>query len=125
MKKNRKLLNVFVMIGFIVLILGCSKQKEEYGSRISNKKIVTIESILENAKQYENEKVVIEGKITSECPSGCWFNLNSEGNNVIRVDLNPGGFAIPQIIGKKVVVEGKVKVDGETPEVIGEGVKIK
>jgi uncharacterized protein YdeI (BOF family) len=75
-------------------------------------------------QDYAGKTVVLEGKIIRECPTGCWFDLQ-QGQGQIHVDLNPNGFAIPQITGEIVMVEGQVKYEGQNVSVIGEGVKIK
>ena len=48
-----------------------------------------------------------------------------EDTGMIHVDIKPSGFAIPQKVGKTVVVEGTVSVQNNEPVLIGTGVEIK
>jgi len=91
----------------IVTIVGCSKI-ENYGNPISEKEPTKISNILSNPKNYEGKTVKIEGKIITECPTGCWFDLKDK-TGAIYVDINDSGFAIPQKTGHKATAEGKVK----------------
>ena len=124
MIKNNLVLKSGVFCIVFILFASCYKTEKQYGKEISNNEIVTIENILKNSDKHNNKTVKIKGKIVSECTTGCWFYINSENNNSIRVDLAPNGFAIPQLTGKKVIVEGAVKVQDNNTEIIGTGVKI-
>jgi hypothetical protein len=100
--------------------------KEKYGEDISNRKITELKQIFADPKAYEGKLVTIEGTIASECGSGCWFFVKvGSGNLSIYVDIRPAGFAIPQYVGKKVLVEGKVFIDATGPKIKGRGVEIK
>ena len=99
---------------------------EKYGQEISNRKVTAIKDILANPKAYEGKLVSIEGKIDTECPSGCWLNVKvADGNAVIYVDIGASGFAIPQYAGKKILVEGTVVIKESGPMIQGKGVEIK
>jgi len=98
---------------------------EKYGQEISNRKITDIRDILANPKAFEGKIVTIEGKIASECSTGCWFYLKvGSGNLTMYVDTEKSGFAIPQKTGKKVLVEGKVIVKETGPMISGKGVEV-
>lgn len=56
----------------------------------------------------------MKGKITGECGSGCWFNLD-DGTGVIYVDLSPNNFAIPQLQGSTVIVQGVIHIVSGDP----------
>jgi hypothetical protein len=69
--------------------------------------------------------VTIEGKVANECSTGCWFYVKvKKGNLVIYVDIGKSGFAIPQNVGKKVVVEGTVVLKKDGPMIQGRGVEV-
>ena len=135
MLKNKLFLVIGLIIvsgGLILSIFGCSKMsksskgQKEFGAKIVDSQNVTVISdILKDSEAYKDKTVVVIGKITAECSTGCWFDVNSENNSPIRVDVKPNGFAIPQVVGKMVVVEGKVEVKDGNVEIIGSGVKIK
>jgi len=99
---------------------------EKYGQEISNRKIIPIKDILADPKAYEGKIVTVEGKIATECETGCWFYIKiGETNATIYVDTAPGGFAIPQKVGRRVLVEGKVVVKKTGPMIMASGVEIR
>ncbi len=122
--KTRILILSTVGILFLVTLIACAPTKNQYGKDISLTEITGISDILTESKSHEGKLVLLEGRIVTECPTGCWFNLKDD-SGLIYVDVKPSGFAIPQITGKAVMVEGKVKLQGKKPILIGEGVKIK
>jgi starvation-inducible outer membrane lipoprotein len=91
----------------IVLLPGCIR-KEQYGLAIDPAfALEKVSNILSRPESYLGKQVVLKGKIDMECGSGCWFYVD-DGTGRIYVDLNPGGIAIPQRVGKAVTVIGKV-----------------
>jgi len=117
---NSVLLCITIFL-LITTVIGCG-QVQQYGQVISKNKITEISDILIKPGSYEGKTVTIEGKIITECPTGCWFDLKDE-SGVIYVDLNPSGFAIPQKTGHKVTVQGKVERKNERIVIIGKGVE--
>ncbi len=118
--------NSFIFVTCLVLAIaltGCGKP-EVYGKLTPGGNVTEIKEILMRPDNYSNKTVTIEGKIASECPTGCWFNVK-EGGAVIYVDLTPSAIAIPQKVGGAVVVEGAVSIKDGKPEIIGKGVRIK
>ena len=85
--------------------------------------IVKISYILSSPEPYKGQAVVVvEGKIISECGSGCWFTL-SDGTGTIYVDLAPSNLVIPQKRGAFARVYGKVAQKGSDTYLIGEKVE--
>jgi PBP1b-binding outer membrane lipoprotein LpoB len=108
-----------------IFIAGCGeKEPEQYGSDITSKDTVSVKEILSAPESFTDKPVVIEGEIAAVCPSGCWFDLKSEGLE-LHVDINPSGFEIPQKQGSKAAVEGTVELTGGQVNFIGTGVRIK
>ena len=58
---------------------------------------------------HVGHQVTIEGRIVKECPhTGCWAVIE-DATGQIRIDTNPGGFALPlRREGSKVRVVGQV-----------------
>jgi len=77
-----------------------------------------IAEILQDPKVFDGKTVVVEGKIASECPSGCWFTLK-DGNATIYIDLNPSNMVIPQRKGSYAKVTAKVIDEGSDVYLIG------
>lgn len=80
--------------------------------------IVPIGDILSHPEAYRGKEVVVQGKIISECPSGCWFTMKDD-SGAIYVDLKPANLAIPQKTGKTVVVLADVVVQGSDTTLAG------
>jgi hypothetical protein len=79
---------------------------------------VKIADILSNPKTYEGKTVIVQGRIASECPSGCWFTLK-DGNAIIYIDLNPNNMVIPQKKGSNASVTAVVVREGSDVYLIG------
>jgi hypothetical protein len=128
MKIKNKINYVLFTVAVVCLMLpdyGCGKKDVgKYGQAISNYTLTKIGDILKDAKSFEGKQVTIEGKIITECPAGGWFDL-AEQTVTIYVDLHPSDFAIPQRVGGRVMVEGKVLVRDNKPMIVGTGVELK
>ena len=102
---------ILVSVLFLSLFTtGCSAGGiGKYGQPIANRNITAIKDVLASPKAYEGKIVTIDGKIANECSTGCWFFVKvNEGDLSIYVDTGKSGFAIPQHVGRKVLVEGVV-----------------
>lgn len=77
-----------------------------------------IAEILQDPKGWDGKKVIVEGKIASECPAGCWFTLK-DGNAVIYIDLAPSNLVIPQRKGSYAKVTANVVAEGTDVYLIG------
>lgn len=118
-------LSILIILSTGLLLSGCGKKTgESYGQAITTSQITELKEILTQPNDFKDKTVTLEGKIMNQCPTGCWFDMQS-GSAVVHVDVNPSGFALPQKPGKTVLVEGKVQVDGDTVQIIGTGVEIK
>jgi len=117
----------FVVVGALVagLLLSSCGKAESYGRRITAATTEKIGAILAKRDDYAGRSVAVKGKIVSECSTGCWFDVQDEGGNVVHVDLMPSGLAIPQRVGREALVEGQVEIRADKPVVIGEGVEVR
>lgn len=122
MKARISMATIPVLLIGVLLLQGCGKP-ESYGALTSDAKAATVADIMKAPEVYDGKAVRLEGKIVTECPSGCWFEMK-DASGIIHVDIEPSGLAIPQRVGKKATVTGKVAVDGNQISVIGNGVKI-
>jgi uncharacterized protein YdeI (BOF family) len=143
---NRKILISFLLAGLVLTVIGCAQANNLPDTQLGNTgvagntpivenpatpeteifqapeeespKILKIGDILENSESYEGQAVIVEGKIVSECPAGCWFTLN-DGTGTIYVDLAPSDLVIPQKRGAFATVYGKVVSKGSDAYLIG------
>ena len=123
MKIIKSIIVIPLVVVGIMFLASCG-QKANYGQEISNYATTPIGDILKDQGSFEGKIVTIQGVIDTECPTGCWFNLKDD-TGLIYVDLGPFGFAIPQIVGRRVTVEGKVKINERTAMLMGRGVELK
>jgi len=123
--KTRNTLNCVWFMALMLTFSGCGKKEaDKYGQEISNHTITKIEAILKTPGDFDGKTVTVQGKIIRECPTGCWFDVQGAGG-AIHVDIKPSGFAIPQKVGKEVIVEGNVSLRDGQLTLIGKGVEIK
>lgn len=93
-------------------IAGCTSQAPATTTATQKtSQVVSIGEITRNPAAYNKTDVLVQGKITGECGSGCWFMLD-DGTGLIYVDLSQNNFAIPQLQGSTISVEGTVYAAG-------------
>lgn len=117
------LLLILLLTIVIGSIVGCGGG-EKFGEEITVIEITKIKDILIDPDKYVSKTIRVEGKIIRECPSGCWFYLKDD-TGTIYVNILPSGFAIPQKVGAKAVVEGKLESKEGRIEIVGKGVEIR
>jgi len=143
---NPKILISFLLIGLVLTVIGCAQASSLPDTQPGNTgvagntpvvenpatpeteipqapeeespKILKIGDILEKPESYEGQAVIVEGKIVSECGSGCWFTLD-DGTGTIYVDLAPSNLVIPQKRGAFATVYGKVVRERSDTYIIG------
>ena len=84
-----------------------------------------ISQIRNSPENYINKKISLKGTIDSECPTGCWFYLKDQEGNTIKIELAYSNFAIPQRVGRSVIVDGFPVVENDSLVIMGERVRIK
>lgn len=120
-KAGNGMMNALCLLGLALLVLYPVQAKDE-PSELKGEE-VRIVDLLQNATSYEGKMVLIEGKIETECPSGCWFIVNDDTAS-IYVDILPSNFVIPQKRGEDAKVYGEVTIKNGDPMIIGKMVKI-
>jgi hypothetical protein len=124
--KTLRILFLSVILITGVILASSYAGTEKYGEEITNRKITEVRDILADPKALEGKSVTIEGKIESECSTGCWFYVKvGSGNLTMYVDTGKSGFAIPQKMGRNILVEGIVVVKKTGPMIQAKGVEIK
>jgi len=125
MKIHRNILLIALLLGTMIIFNGCGKgEPERYGQQIGNRESTQINAVLEEPEAFSGKTVTVEGKIVRECMTGCWFDVEGE-KGTIHVDVKPSGFAIPQKVGKEVIVEGDISLREGQLTLIGKGVELK
>jgi hypothetical protein len=80
-------------------------------------KALTISQLINNADTYSLNYVSVEGKILTECSSGCWIFIADDDGNQVYVDMLPQNFSIPQAGGHKVRVTGIFENRSANPKI--------
>lgn len=119
--KGNLLARTLIMMAFAAVVMQAVQATEE-PAELKNE-TVQIQNIVKNEPAFDGQYVVIEGKIDSECGSGCWFIVD-DGTAQIYVDILPSNFVIPQKRGSDVKVYGKVTTRDNDPLLIGKIVEI-
>lgn len=68
---------------------------------------ITIETLMAAPASFENQAVVVEGKVIAVCPvRGCWMTLK-DGEQEVRIKVKDGDIVFDQsLVGKKVLAQG-------------------
>ncbi len=82
----------------------------------------TVRALIDRTSDFAGRSVSLTGQIVMECSQGCWFFLD-DGTARIYVDLSTAGLSIPQWVGKKVTVFGKIKGEGGNLQLLGDEVR--
>jgi hypothetical protein len=128
---NKRIL-VTIMLISTLLAVGCSQTTAATDTSSTNQyiqnqasatedqllKLEKIGDILSRPEFFEGHELILEGKIASECGSGCWFTLD-DGTGIIYVDLAPSNLVIPQKRGAFARVYGKVTIKGSDTFLVG------
>ena len=120
MRRNR-LAGALILATLAAMALQAVQAAEEPAEL--KEEVMKIQDIIKNEPAYDGKNVVIEGKIETECPSGCWFILNDKSAS-LYIDILPSNFVIPQKSGSQAKVYGKVTTKDNDPMIVGKIVEI-
>ncbi|PWR70919.1 hypothetical protein DK846_13095 [Methanospirillum lacunae] len=119
---NSKVIIAGIIIVITICITGCLADQSENQTPVAPEK-VTISDLLNSADKFADKPVMVEGKISSQCGSGCWF-IMSDDNGDLYVNLKPNNFVIPPAMGKKVTVIGNVIIKDNDLALVGSSVNL-
>ncbi|MEW6243752.1 MAG: hypothetical protein AB1497_05690 [Bacillota bacterium] len=123
---KRVIVFVFLFVAFAgyFFFRGLLSPKEVFGAEAPpGARTVRISEILANPTAYSGQTLVVDGKISLTCGSGCWFYMvSADGSEGILVDLAPAGLTVPRRINASVRVYGGVRVEGN--RVLLEGLRV-
>jgi hypothetical protein len=114
----------FVLFISLFAFLACtSGEPQSYGEPITVKSETAVIDIMKSPKEFHGQTVKIQGKISAECPAGCWVNISDE-TGMIFVDLGASSVAIPQRVGHLATIQGVVSPERNIPHIQGTGIEI-
>ena len=108
LRRLYSLLPLFCLLSFPVLSAKDAGVRT-FGKPLSIKKALSLQEALQQPTKFENQKVLLEGKINDVCQmKGCWLML-SGGQRAIRIKFEGYSFFVPKDSrGKKVRAEGRL-----------------
>ncbi len=118
-------MRIIALAFFGIFLTACSAPPPSPAMPTSNSQpamLVTVRQLIDGSDKFTAQRVSLTGKITVECPEGCWFFLD-DGTGIIYIDLKPAELTIPQKIGSRVTLTGKIKGSGGNLQILGEEVK--
>jgi len=98
------------LASLVLVTLSFAAHAEQYGAPLTRSSPVTLQAALKQLDAKPAADVLIESKVDKVCVvKGCWMALTNANDNV-RVTFKDYGFFVPSsIIGKTVLVEGRLE----------------
>ena len=99
---------IFISLSFI--LFSCNHNQNQtiylYGDDFSFDSMQSITSLINNASQFLDKKIVTEGEIVDVCPmKGCWIEIKDfDSDQIIRVKVQDDVIIFPQDSKKKKVI---------------------
>lgn len=109
-------------LAWLFLAAGCGSKsgQQHFGEPFTDAPQATIEQLLSTPDDYARKPVRVKGLIERQCPAtGCWFFINDDKGNSLKVELGDYLPKLPQHIGDNAEVEGEVIRKGAAYEFIG------
>jgi len=101
-------------------------QPEHHGYGFKGAPLVSIRQLVTGEDPQANGDVRVEGEIVRQCPAtGCWFFIDDGQGNQIKVELGKVVPNLPQKVGRRALVEGRMVMMGDEPVFAGNGVEFK
>lgn len=99
-----------IVLGFalgLVTTLACA---EQYGAPLTRRDPLTLEAAVKQLDGKSAATVLVESKVDKVCEAkGCWLGLKSDSGE-LHVTFKDYAFFVPQsLIGKTVLVEGRLE----------------
>jgi len=109
------------LLFFIAILIPAfaGEESKSYGEGITLKKTTKVSTILETPKEYEGQRVRIEGRIVDVCAKrGCWMELASDKDfQTVIIKVQDGEIVFPMSAkGKSAIAEGLVYKIELSPE---------
>jgi uncharacterized protein YdeI (BOF family) len=116
---------VFALVAALTVVSACGGSNvARLGKPIPKETTVTTAQAINAAPvDFEGRSVLVKGKITRECPAGCWFWIQDHTGEMY-VDIKPSNLTIPQRVGSTITVLGTVVLESGKPHVIGSGLEL-
>lgn len=119
---NHKMSILIILFICLVSVAG-SIAEPAGGQNITTPLKVKVGDILSYPEKYSGITLFVDGKVTSQCGSGCWFIISDDTGD-LYVNLKPNNFVIPPSMGKNVEVNGTIIEQNGDVAYIGSSVSV-
>lgn len=108
----------------VVTSLMAQQKTETFGDPVP--KEIGICQLLSSPERYKDREIIVKGRISEQCPTGCWFIiqcLQMDDKN-IKVEITKKIGTLPQRVGHRVEVIGILKVTNGKSILEARGIEI-
>jgi hypothetical protein len=111
-----------VLLGLVALTATAG---EHYGAPLTLKNPLTLEAAVQSLGEQPAADVLVQSTVAKVCEQrGCWITLKSASSN-LHVTFKDEAFFVPStLIGKTVLVEGKLSKSGPGYELVASGLEV-
>lgn len=123
--------NILILCATILLVgaaalVWYTMRPEHFGRPFRGAPKTAVKDLLEKPEEHLGRDVALEGTIVRQCPAtGCWLYLKDESGKDIRVEMNKIAPKLPQRVGRKAAVEGRLMKLEDHYEIEGIAVEFK
>ena len=112
-----------LLLGLVALTASAA---EHYGAPLTMKNPLTLEAAVQSLGDQAAAHVLVESTVKQVCAQrGCWIALESAASK-LHVTFKDEAFFVPStLIGKTVLVEGKLSKNGPGYELVASGLQVK
>jgi hypothetical protein len=112
-----------VLLGMVALSAGAA---ERYGAPLTMQSPQTLEAAVQSLGERPAADVLIESTVAKVCEQrGCWIALKSAASQLHVTFKNDAFFVPSTLVGKTVLVEGRLTRNGPGYELVASGLEVK
>lgn len=116
-----------LLIGLTLgLLTTIASAAEHYGAPLTLKNPLTLEAAVQRLGDQPAATVLVESTVAKVCEQrGCWLALKSASSQ-LHVTFKDEAFFVPvSLVGKTVLVEGKLSKDADGYQLVANGLQVK
>ena len=116
-----------ILIGLVLgLLAATASAAEHYGAALTMKNPLTLEAAVQQLGDRATANVLVESTVAKVCEQrGCWLALKSASSQ-LHVTFKDEAFFVPaSLVGKTVLVEGKLSKEAEGYQLVANGLQVK
>ena len=112
-----------LLLGLVAMTAAAA---EQYGAPLTMKTPLTLEAAVQSLGDRPAANVLVESTVVKVCAQrGCWIALESTSSQ-LHVTFKDEAFFVPStLIGKTVLVEGKLTKEGPRYALVASGLEVK